>query len=81
MLKIKSNVTLKELEKFGFEYDSYCHDKEGNACLMYCFLTIAPCDKTIEISSGEDTINGYYEIEKLFDLIQAGLVEKVEGQE
>ena len=78
MLKIKDNVDLKELEKFEFEYESYFRDKEGNNCLAYCFLTISPCDRTIEIISGEDTINSDYEIEKLFDLIQAGLVEKVE---
>lgn len=80
MLKIKDNVDLKELEKFGFEYTSYCRDKEGNDCLLYCFLSISPCDRTIEISSGYDEVNGYEEIEKLFDLIQAGLIEKVEGE-
>ena len=79
MLKIKDNVNLKELEKFGFEYTSYCRNKEDNDCLMYCFLSIDPCNRTIEISSGVDEINGDYEIEKLFDLINAGLVEKVEG--
>ena len=45
---------------------------------MYCFLTVSPCDRTIEIISGYDEVNGYEEIEKLFDLIQADLVEKVE---
>ena len=79
MLKIKDNVNLKELEKFGFEYTPYCRDKEGNDCLIYCFLSISPYDRTIAISSGVDEINGDDEIEKLFDLIQAGLVEKVEG--
>ena len=77
MLKIKDNVDLKELEKFEFEYDSYFRDKEGNDCLAYCYLIISPCDRTIVINSGGDVINGYYGIEKLFDLIQAGLVEKV----
>jgi len=81
MLKIKDNVDLKELEKFGFKYDSYFRDREGNDCLAYCFLTVSPCDRTIEISSGADTINSDYEIEKLFDLIQAGLVEKVKEED
>ncbi len=78
MLKIKDSVDLIQLENFGFEYTTYCYDKEGNNCLIYCFLTISPCDRTIEIISGVDVINGEYELEKLFDLIQAGLVEKVE---
>lgn len=80
MLKIKDNIDLKELENFGFKYDHYCCDKEGNDCLLYSFLSISPCNRTISISSGVDEVNGDDEIEKLFDLIQAGLVEKVEVQ-
>lgn len=63
MLKIKNNVDLKELEKFGFhkEFDYY----EGYEIIVDC------CSRQIEIYEGGE--------EKLFDLIQAGLVEKVDG--
>ena len=61
MLKIKDNVDLKELEKFGFhkEFDYY----EGYDIIVDCY------SRRIEVYEGGE--------EKLFDLIQAGLVEKV----
>ena len=80
MLKIRDEIPLKELEKFGFKYipkqDAiYAHYmyeiKRKNdiypmlKCVVFCF------DKHIKIYDGGD--------DKLFDLIQAGLVEKVEG--
>lgn len=81
MLKIKDNVDLKELEKFGFKhireqdgiYEHYMYEMKTKnevypmlKCVVWCF------DRHIKIfdKGGE---------EKLFDLIQAGLVEKVEG--
>ena len=75
MLKIKDNVDLKELEKYGF--------KEGysilNVSSIYgyidnnrrIFITTRPWwdyDFYYLCKNGEDT---------LYDLIQAGLVEKV----
>ena len=77
MLKLKDNVDLKELEKFSFEVDSHTIDMNGVNCLCYEFLSISPTTRDIEIASGYDEVNGYKEIEKLFDLFQAGLVEKV----
>ena len=64
MLKIKDNVDLKELEKFGFhkEFDYY----EGYDTIVDCY------SREIEVYEGGE--------EKLFDLIQAGLVEKVGGE-
>lgn len=78
MLKIKDNVNLKELEKFGFKINNSVTDKNNVSCLTFKFLTISQTIRDIEISSGYDEVNGDEEIEKLFDLIQAGLVEKVE---
>ena len=80
MLKIKDNIDLKELEKFGFKVSDNVFDLNKVKCLTYEFLTISQTTRDIEISSGYDEINGDEEIEKLFDLIQAGLVEKVEGE-
>ena len=78
MLKIKDNVDLKELEKFGFEIKSCFIDKYGKTMYAYEFLVISRTTKELSISSGVDEVNGDKEIVKLFDLIQAGIVEKVE---
>ena len=76
MLKIKDNVDLKELEKFGFKKKTYLDSK----CLVL--------ESTInEVHNYQDILfelpsrrlgfcNWGYDI--LYDLIQAGLVEKVE---
>ena len=79
MLKIKDNIDLKELEKFGFNYIpeqkkniwehySYTEEDENNVypmlrCYVYCK------DRIIGVHTNE--------LDILFDLIQAGLVEKV----
>ena len=81
MLKIRDNIDLKELEKFGFKF----HNKQRNQYEHYsvvsvvkdCIFTkalliVVYCDnRQIKIfdTMGQDI---------LFDLIQAGLVEKME---
>lgn len=86
MLKIKDNVDLKELEKFGFKYtENKCSMGDfsnykkligGNIVLIIgvrggLMLTdiTAESNLTYIFSDGLDV---------LFDLFQAGLVEKVE---
>lgn len=81
MLKIKDNINLEELEKFGF-------NKKGDDYKYY--------DNNVDEYIGIQRGNGYIYVEnynpglvgaiveekaldKLYDLIQAGLVEKVEG--
>lgn len=77
MLKIKDDVDLKELEKFGFVRVDFDDGK-----FRYQFpsddivMSIESDDRYIDIWSEYFGL-GYEE--KLFDLIQAGLVEKVEG--
>lgn len=74
MLKVKDNIDLKELEKFGFlEAEQYYYYPAVD-CVME--LRVWKTDKTfyISVNDYEDIIE---EIDKLFDLIQAGLVEKV----
>lgn len=84
MLKIKDHIELKELEKFGFKYTedksyrgdfSYCEKLIGSNIILgvsepskviYSNITITLT--TYIFSDGFDVI---------FDLIQAGLVEKV----
>ena len=85
MLKIKDSVDLKELEKFGFEYrdwlDDYyidiANDRRGagvalNIVRRYLRLIFAGDDCG---GCGEDYIN-----DVIYDLIQDGLVEKVNGE-
>ena len=82
MLKIKDNVDLKELEKFGFEYKEYSL-KSSN----YKFYDFTPNNSIsviqIEITSRLIYLNDnnkYDGLSKIYDLIQAGLVERVEDK-
>jgi len=83
MLKIKDNVKLKELEKFGFKYD-----KEMNYYYKHCIGTfnkfIVLIEEDIDSFRGQivfyndRAFNTTLYMDTLYDLIQAGLVEKVE---
>lgn len=82
MLKIKDNVDLKELKKFGFI--TYINIDDGQEYYCICNIFIGE-DKIIK---QDDGINECFdmlehkfddtEIEILYDLIKADLVEKVE---
>lgn len=84
MLKIKDNIDLKELEKFGFEYEKedgeewYGKYLNDNVHKLFIF----PNDRVIYQGKFR-LIFGFEEVEleekHIQDLIQAGLVEKVEG--
>ena len=78
MLKIKDSVDLKELEKFGFkyrretatQYEHYVYETRTEndfypvaRCWIWC------CDRCIAMNTRE--------IEIIYDLIQADMVEKV----
>ena len=81
MLKIKDNVDLKELEEFGFKESEnkkyYVYDDEES----YEILGFSKDCKTIYIQS-ENSFNIAEEgsLDILFNLIQAGLVEKIEKE-
>lgn len=77
MLKIKDEVDLKELEKFGFIRDACYLDEDGNVMYSYEFLVISIKTRELCVCSGCDEVFGDKEIAKLYDLIQAGLIEKV----
>lgn len=85
MLRIKDNVDLKVLEKYEFErehcdaimeyLDNYIYKSDGNS------IYIDMDDREIMI----DVIEDYFDVEeiilnKLYDLIKDGLVEKVENE-
>jgi len=89
MLKIKDDIDLKELEKFGFTEIKFISDGE---CLGWKWSKTIRDDgeeKEVEIYIYPDINKNHrrimvidYDVEdKLFDLIQAGLVEKVEEDE
>lgn len=90
MLKIKDDVDLKELEKFGFKPK---YDEDTGKITAYVKqikekeyeglnITLEKTKSKIRIFRRSDTdwrINAYhdwFDIETLYDLIQAGLVEK-----
>lgn len=76
MLKIKDDVDLKELEKFGFVqgFDGYsCFDKQKDY-LLHMYIDDMRCICFEVISS----YMGWVDIPNvIYDLIQAGLVENV----
>lgn len=88
MLKIKNNIDLKELEKYGFHYTASKHWESYWFKKVYCedendgrvFYTIVPkttdefTARAIYIDScGDSRLDN-----TLYDLIQAGLVEKID---
>ena len=78
MLKIKDDVNFKEFEKFGFEeYGNWYTYNHSNYDIS---IYIDKKEKKIIMHSGEfgDCEDGSRVEPKLYDLIQAGLVEKVE---
>jgi len=76
MLKIKDNVDLNELEKFGFKLnddEEYQLTIEKNNCRTIC---VVENDRTIYIQSIGYVVQ---ELDILYDLIKANLVVKVDS--
>lgn len=79
MLKIKDNIDLKELEKFGFTKGTYYYSKKIEYEYYQVIIQIILDTKHIYIKN--DYFDGDYACfvpNDIYDLIQAGLVEKVE---
>lgn len=84
MLKIKDNVNLKELEKFGFEkvspswYSLILRDNTEESIYIGVSLFARPrCIQFAYGSKGFGGISSYtYDLDVIFDLIKAGLIEK-----
>ena len=79
MLKIKDNVDLKELEKFGFKYDEY------NKVWIKQLYT-SDCDLIVDAnrfiyhenySTADMNYHATGVVVAIFDLIQSNMVEKV----
>ena len=68
MLKIKDNVDLKELEKYGFIKNEYFYDS----------FEYSKWGVRINCQSRQISLLANASIELLYDLIKDGLVEKVD---
>ena len=81
MLKIRDDVYLKELEKFGFEhFENGCATTGYSKDTGYRYYTIIEKDKELYNKNNiERLLPPGMDQNLLYDLIQAGLVEKVEG--
>ena len=77
-LRIKDNVDLKELEKFGFKNkcDMIWKPKKGEWSVIE--LKVDPETRVIDISGIPDLF--HTKEDTLYDLIKADLVEKVEDK-
>ena len=81
MLKIKDNVDLKELEKFWFIKDDFYYTKEINYEYYKVKIDIELDRKCIIIQNDYyDSDYACYVPDVIYDLIQAGIVEKVEDK-
>lgn len=80
MLKIKDDIDLKELEKFGFtkKYSTYRKLCDGKYCAAWVSVDghkHATREIYCELWEANESV-----LETIYDLIQAGLVEKVKGE-
>ena len=80
MLKIKDNVDLKELEKYGFINDIKGTRFSNNVKYWYSEVnSIYDCLVVLENRQLRCGANSFYNtMETLYDLIKADLVEKVD---
>ena len=80
MLKIKDNINLEELEKFGFKKEPMIYVKtieRKNEGFLTFQKYIYVNEKTRKLAIQEGMFNVDKELETIYDLIQAGLIEKV----
>lgn len=78
MLRVKDNVDLKELEKYGFIKDNYnvLYNYQQN---RFTGIRVEIETRRIGIYNSADIIVEKETLTKLYDLIKDGLVEKAEN--
>ena len=82
MLKIKDDIELKELEKFGFRNGTrnrYIYITKSNGVESQMYVDLTPCNNNnneLKIETSSFSIPEKIK-NKLYDLIKADLVEKV----
>ena len=82
MLRIKDNVELKELEKYGFFYwENGCGTKGYSKHFIRGSMDIIEKENEFKDKSCERKISeSYIDIDTLYDLIKDNLLEKVEEE-
>ena len=90
MLKIKDGVDLKKLEKFGFKFinhnieklNSYSEYMWIKNCIMECYEDSIGItnDRYIKITTYPEYLDIDNYAYKIYELLKANLVEKVEGK-
>lgn len=83
MLKIRDEIDLKELEKYGFKYEKMMYGRERYYEPITCIdVTVKNTTGASSLKLRQVIVNAYSieheAIELLYDLIKADLVEKVE---
>lgn len=83
MLKIRDEIDLKELEKYGFKYEKMMYGRERYYEPITCIdVTVKNTTEASSLKLRQVIVNAYSieheAIELLYDLIKADLVEKVE---
>lgn len=82
MLRIKKDVNMKELEKYGFEYFiNGCGTYGYSIKTVYGYYTIVEKENENLCKIWERRLPTNINLDLLFDLIQDGLVEKVEKED
>ena len=80
MLKIKDNVDLIDLEKIGFEYHGNIDSCYYGCCEFYNNDISLFINNARIISLREVSARTTFDLNVLYDLIQAGIVEKVDDK-
>ena len=85
MLKIRDNVDLKELEKFGFlKWENGYGTIGYSKYFVRGSITIIEKDKEFDNEYNNERMikdnDVIHDVDVIYDLIQAGLVEKVEDK-
>lgn len=85
MLKIRDGIDLKELEKFGFYYEDGDWFKDYIPYKIsspndYSFIAVGIDNRIIDLNYIQLDTHLEKTINDIFDLIQAGLVEKVSDE-
>ena len=82
MLKIRDEIDLKELEKYGFKYEKMMYGRERYYEPITCIdVTVKNTTEDSSLKLRQVIVNAYSieheAIELLYDLIKADLVEKI----
>ena len=75
MLKIREEIDLKELEKYGFELDYFKNYEKKLKGDKRFGLTVSKDNKSIFFE--DEDCNKSYDLDTLYDLIKDGLIEKI----